>query len=105
MKRSQVISLAFSLLGVAAFFVVGNVTKQRTSVCNNFLYQFVMLNVTLLIVLAVHRITKAEYFKVGNLSAQTTPIKLLGIGSKDSWKQIGITFPLLFLLSLELTCI
>lgn len=59
-----------------------------------FLYQVITLGISGLVILSIWLIKgkTLNYFRVGNLSAPATPVKLLGISSKDNWRRIGLTF-------------
>ena len=95
--------IILSLLGVASFFVTSNLVNQRGSISGNYAYQVIELLIALCIILTLHRTKKQlTYLKLGELNSPSTQIELLGITSKDTWKDVGLRFAVIITLATTL---
>ncbi len=73
-------------------FLIGQQNAQNIGLY--FLYQGATLVVALIVIVLIRVVKRNElvYLSIGNLSAQTAPIPLLGVKKTDNWLATGIKF-------------
>lgn len=95
-KTKAVLAVLLALAGSASLLGVTLLVDQqrKQDLGLYFLYQLITLGISFLVILTMWLITgrKLQFLRRGDMSAPSTPVKLLGISEKDNWKRIGITF-------------
>jgi membrane protease YdiL (CAAX protease family) len=95
-QRPAVVAIAAALLGAAALLAISLLTGQHREmgVERYFLYQALTLPIAWAVVLVVWvaKRRKLELLRIGNPSANASPVPLLGIGGSDNWRRVGLTF-------------
>jgi hypothetical protein len=99
MSKKIVPFIILAIVGTVSFLIITNIIGQQTKhrVELYFFYQLITLALAVLMIFGVSFLKKRKlsFFKIGELNAGASPVKLLGIKKTDTWKSVGFIFTII----------